>query len=248
MSLELLVAQQVLPGQLFVMTLIEILVLVGKQPFAGPRRIHEVVWLHRGSVCNQGNPELIVDQYMEAMKKETYRRTPPSRPPLQTSMGAELHVNKNRFGSQELEVTSVHLLSQNGLPLAEFESSEGLRVQFQYVAHQPIQAPIFGISISREDGVVCCDLNSTSSGIILSTAKGTGEITVHLDQLNLVGGKYFVNVGVFEKDWAYAYDFHWHVYPLIIRPTGGGKGLFCLPHRWEVSETSRSHLKTLALQ
>ena len=197
----------------------------------------EVVWLHCGSLVNQGKPELIVGQYMEAMRKETHRRTPPSRSPIQTSMGTELHVNKNRFGSLELEIISVKLTDSNGLPITELESSGALLVEIRYCAPQPIQAPIFGISISREDGLICYDINTASSGKVLPTIKGTGEITIHLDQLNLAGGKYFVNVGIFERDWAYAYDFHWHVYPLIIGPTGGGKGLLCVPHRWEISKT-----------
>ena len=38
----------------------------------------EVLWLRCGSLVNQGNPELIVGQYMEAMMEETHSRTPPN--------------------------------------------------------------------------------------------------------------------------------------------------------------------------
>ncbi|HEY9295177.1 MAG TPA: sulfotransferase domain-containing protein, partial [Phormidium sp.] len=38
---------------------------------------------------------------------------------------------------------------------------------------------------------------------------------------------------VYEKSWAYAYDYHWHVYPLYVRSTVHQKTILCPPYRWE---------------
>jgi len=58
----------------------------------------------------------------------------------------------------------------------------------------------------------------------------------HFERLDLIGGQYYVNVGVHESNWTYAYDYHWHTYSLLIRPTKGGKmGVLYPPHRWETN-------------
>jgi lipopolysaccharide transport system ATP-binding protein len=43
-----------------------------------------------------------------------------------------------------------------------------------------------------------------------------GTITVEITGAELTNGRYFVNVGVYERDWTYAYDYHWQVYELIV--------------------------------
>jgi lipopolysaccharide transport system ATP-binding protein len=67
------------------------------------------------------------------------------------------------------------------------------------------------------------------------TLQGRGKVTLCIDRLDLAGGQYFVDVGVYQKDWAYAYDFHWRAYPLRISGVEGTKSLLLPPLRWEHS-------------
>jgi lipopolysaccharide transport system ATP-binding protein len=60
-------------------------------------------------------------------------------------------------------------------------------------------------------------------------------VTLVLDRLDLVPGDYFVDVGVYEGDWRYAYDFHWHVYPLTVLGDSSDGGVFRPPHRWRIA-------------
>ena len=39
-----------------------------------------------------------------------------------------------------------------------------------------------------------------------------------IERLDLEGGQYYADIGIYEADWTYAYDYHWHVYPILIRP------------------------------
>jgi lipopolysaccharide transport system ATP-binding protein len=52
--------------------------------------------------------------------------------------------------------------------------------------------------------------------------------------MDLKSGNYFVDVGVYEGNWQYAYDYHWHVYPLAIRSKLKSRGILLPPHRWEL--------------
>ncbi len=87
-----------------------------------------------------------------------------------------------------------------------------------------------------------------AAGLTLPTLQGGGQIVLHLERLDLNGGQYYVDVGVYEREWAYAYDYHWHVYPLLVRPTGGEKSILCPPHRWEIGDTRTLQPSLLALE
>lgn len=194
----------------------------------------DVLWLRRGRLAAYGPAETVVEQYVAEMTAETRRRTPTDRSPSYTGLGAELRVNENRFGSLEMEISGVRLLAQDGGAVSDLEADESLQVVIDYSAPQPIDAPIFGVTISREDGFVCYDTSTISAGITLSQVQGSGQVTLHLDRLDLNGGQYYVDVGVYEKDWAYAYDYHWHVYPLQLQPVGHDKSILRPPHHWEI--------------
>jgi lipopolysaccharide transport system ATP-binding protein len=196
----------------------------------------EVVWLRAGRMVAQGNPATVVGQYLDEQSAATRRRTPMEWPTLYTRTGAELRVNENRFGSLELEITDVRLLDPAGVPATELERGDPLRVEIEYVSPQPVQAPIFGVTISREDGLICCDTSTAAASLIPPTVHGRGRITLYLERLDLEGGQYYVDVGVYEAGWAYAYDYHWHAYPLLIRAPGGHHGVLRPPHRWVIGD------------
>ncbi|MFW6069319.1 MAG: Wzt carbohydrate-binding domain-containing protein, partial [Chloroflexota bacterium] len=92
----------------------------------------------------------------------------------------------------------------------------------------------------RDDGVKCYDINTRAAGLTLSTLQGYGQISLHLERLDLAPGHYYVDVGVHEREWAYAYDFHWRVYALNVNAHGAGEGILRAPHHWEIKETYSS--------
>jgi lipopolysaccharide transport system ATP-binding protein len=194
----------------------------------------EALWLRSGQVAAHGVADVVVGQYVAEMSAETRRRTPAARPVLRTPMGTELRINENRFGSLELEISAVRLLDAYGFLVTELKSGDPLRIEIEYLAPQPISAPIFGVTISRGDGFICYDTSTAAAGLTLPALQGEGQIVLHLERLDLNGGEYYVDIGVYERDWAYAYDYHWHVYPLLVRLVGGEKGILRPPHRWEV--------------
>jgi lipopolysaccharide transport system ATP-binding protein len=197
----------------------------------------EVLWLRAGHIVAHGNPEMVVDQYLDDRDAETRRRTPVDRPSRRTRMGTELQVNENRFGSLELEITDVRLLDRRARLATELQSGDPLNVEIDYVSSRPIQAPFFGVTISREDGLICCDTSTASAALTLPTIHGPGQITLQIERLDLEGGQYYVDVGAYTADWSYAYDYHWHAYPLLIRASGGHQGILRPPHRWVIADS-----------
>ncbi|MFN7141846.1 MAG: Wzt carbohydrate-binding domain-containing protein, partial [Limisphaerales bacterium] len=195
----------------------------------------EVIWLRQGQMVAKGSPEVIVGEYTAELASETRRRTPIDRPAIITPAGTELAVNKNRFGSMEMEITGVALFDSKGVPAKELNAGEALSVAIEFKASRPIENPIFSISISRDNGFVCFDTNTAAQGMKLPVIEQSGRIVLHIERLDLSGGRHFVDVGIYEKDWTYGYDYHWHVYPLDIRAPES-KGILRPPQLWELSE------------
>ncbi len=193
----------------------------------------EVIWLRGGKVVAHNQPEVVVGEYVAELSSETRRRTPLARPAVKSSSGRDLRVNENRFGSMEMEIAKVQLLDREGLITDEICGGHPLTVVVDFKASTPIEEPIFCVSISREnDGFVCYDTSTAAQGLKMPTISANGQITLTLDRLDLADGSYFVDVGIFEREWAYGYDYHWHVYPLRIRAPRGNKGIISPPQRW----------------
>jgi lipopolysaccharide transport system ATP-binding protein len=197
-----------------------------------PSQINELcdraIWLRRGEVVVSGLPEVVTGQYEVEMRSETRRRTP-HRPTTLAASGLELEVNRNRFGSLEVEILDVRLS-----PADQVRQGEAVAVAIEFRASKPVRAPRFNVGISRaEDGFSCLDLNSDVTAD-RAAVSGTGRATLSIKRLDLVAGHYYVNVGVFQSDWEYAYDYHWEVYPLRVEGVEGSKGVLGPPFRWEL--------------
>ncbi len=197
-----------------------------------PSQINELcdraIWLKRGEVVVAGLPEVVTGQYEVEMRSETRRRTP-HRPKTLAASGLELEVNRNRFGSLEVEILDVRLT-----PGDEIRQGEALVVAIEFNAPKAIRAPRFNVGISRaDDGFSCLDINTEGTGDRAEVA-GSGRATLSIKRLDLVAGRYYVNVGVFQSDWEYAYDYHWEVYPLRIDGAVGSKGVLGPPFRWDL--------------
>jgi lipopolysaccharide transport system ATP-binding protein len=188
-----------------------------------------------GALIAYGATDSVLERYIEEMNAETRRRTPREWKPLATANGAELRVNENRFGSLELEITAVRLLHPDRTPAKELVSGDQLHIEIEFAAARPIQAPIFGISVTRrEDGLICYETSTAAAGVMTPTVQEHGQVNLRIDRLDLNGGHYFVDVGAYAQGWIYAYDYHWHAYPLDIRSAGPTRGVLYAPQHWEM--------------
>ncbi|MGE5657339.1 MAG: ABC transporter ATP-binding protein [Actinomycetota bacterium] len=186
----------------------------------------EALWLQQGRIFAQGDPKTIVREYIAQMRSETEQRTTQLPPSLRKS-GAELRINENRLGSLEVEITAVQLL-----PASEINSGEPLQVKICYRSEQAVYAPAFRVSLTTEEGQTLfqTDIETKEQ---LPVLKGEGQIELVISRLDLGSGKYFVNVGVYEQNWAYAYDYHSNLYPLQVRSVAN-QPILCPPYRWEL--------------
>lgn len=200
----------------------------------------EAIWLRAGRLVSHGDAAMITDQYLGERKSETERRTPREWPTRQTSIGTELVINQNRVGSMEMEIANVNMTNLQGDPVTEIENGDPLRLEIEYMCSRPIEAPIFEVLITKEDDFICYYTSTDATSLKLPTLQGQGKITLVFERLDLVQQTYYLDLGVYTKDWLYAYDYHWHVYPLKVHARENIQGILHPPHRWELGPSSFS--------
>jgi lipopolysaccharide transport system ATP-binding protein len=196
----------------------------------------EAIWLDRGKVAAHGEAIMVVSEYLAEMEKETRRRTPESSVVQPTSTGIDLQLNKNRFGSLEMQIEAVKLLNNHGETTCSLNSGEGLTILMDYIAPKPITGPNFGATITRQDGLVCWEGNFQAQPLPGKNLQGRGRVSLTFERLDLAQGQYFIDIGIYQRDWTYAYDYHWHVYTIEISADGGQKGFLLPPYAWKFEE------------
>lgn len=191
-----------------------------------------VLWLREGRVAAFDRPDVVTDLYQEEMHQRTLERTP-GKQRRQFVDASKRSRAGERLGSREVEIASVTLLSG-----ATMHSGKPFALELEYESRQPVRAPIFGISITREDGTVCLDTNTESARVSTERLPPAGRIRFSIGRLELGVGRYFVNVGVFDASWSHAYDYHWQMYPLAVDGAGEHKGILAPACRWDTDAAS----------
>jgi lipopolysaccharide transport system ATP-binding protein len=193
------------------------------------------ILLHRGQLITQGDPDEVVDRYYALILDETKKRTPITAEAAVTQCGKELRINENRFGSLEVEIKKVVLKNSLGLPLGDIYCGDPLTVEIDFLTNKAIKSPNFVINICDDRGRVYCSMNNVSKQFMFSTIEGKCKIALHIDRLDLNVGEYYVDVGIYDSNWSYAYDFHCQVYSFFINSTiNNVEGIISPPHRWEL--------------
>jgi hypothetical protein len=152
---------------------------------------------------------------------------------------ARLYQVSQRWGSYEVEITAVELLDGQGQIVSGICSGEPLTVRIQYMAHQPIPDPVFGIALHYQGGVQVLGINTAFSNVAVPLIKGRGVIACSFEALALMAGRYSLSCSVYDSTFAHAYDHQHFVAPFAVIGERSAEqyGLVVLPHRWIVQQT-----------
>jgi lipopolysaccharide transport system ATP-binding protein len=195
-----------------------------------------VLWLKNGKVKGYGSPNEITMAYAEEASNETRRRTPTNLSIDNGSQHHHLKLNENRFGSMEVEISAVRIMDNFENQIKEINSGEPLRIEIDYMSNISAEAPVFGVKISKKDGQMIGEMMLDKHRFNLEDSRRQGTMILDIDRLDLTNGEYFLDVGIYEKNWEYAYDYHWHVYPLQVRSDNYVNGILAPPHAWSFSD------------
>lgn len=178
------------------------------------------LWLRHGGVGALGAADETLGRYEEHLR-------------LRAASGAGLR--PGRSGTGEVVIHEVRLKDAAGRERSEFGLGETLKVEVLFEARKPLDSPVMGVAIFRDDGVYCHGPNTQLDGSLAGTYEGRYRLTAEFIDLPLLGGQYEASVAFYDKDHVYAYAWDHRLYPFRVVSGRPDHGLVFLRHRFSVS-------------
>ena len=209
----------------------------------------EALWLDGGVVKAHGDPKRVIDAYLmdvagaenrqlaaDDANSKSHIPNPKSQGPNseQSDPSDMFKASEGRWGSREVEITSVDLVGASGDSSHMFQSGEGVEVRLRVRANQSVSDFAFGVGIFNADGVCCYGTNTLIEGATAGELSGDGEVRFVIDRLDLVEGTYKLDVAVHRQN-GMPYDYHRLLYTFRVKSTLKEAGIFRPPHRWSFS-------------
>jgi lipopolysaccharide transport system ATP-binding protein len=180
------------------------------------------LWLEHGRVAALGPADEVLGRYEAHLRR---RHAAAALPP-------------GTGGTGEIAIRSVRLKDASGAERSEFRSGESLRVEVEFETRQPVESPVMGVALFRDDGVYCYGPNTLfdggGDGRFDGPFDGRYVLTADFDDLPLLAGAYQASVSFYDRDHVYAYAWHHRLYPFAVRADRPDHGLVWLRHRFAV--------------
>jgi ABC-type polysaccharide/polyol phosphate transport system ATPase subunit len=193
-----------------------------------------VMLLSRGKMVGAGDPLEFISIYrtMAALDGAERDKLTGARPSV--------------LPTKEISLLTFELLDASGNTCEIINSGKPITLKVIYKAEQRVEAPVFGMSLIREDGLLVYGFNTKFDHIPMEPIeRGEGSYSITFNSLALLAGKYSFNVDVTHPD----NDLP-GVFPIIdvrdkainleIKHHTRNIGLVDLAHAWDFTHSTRS--------
>jgi len=190
------------------------------------------VWLQRGKVAALGSTEKVIDHYRGQIQEQQNKD-------LEVTHQAILDEVKERWGTREVELTSVAFTDDKGQERYQFLTGETVVVLIEYFAHIRVHQPVFGTAIYRSDGVHINGPNTKTANHLIASIEGPGRLRQIMPHIQLLPGTYYFSAVVYDYSCKHPYDHHERLYPFTIIEGGTREHEGCvqLPVIWQHEDT-----------
>ena len=186
-----------------------------------------VLWIDLGKTMAEGDPESVVDQYIEFI-----RRT------KKHDLSHFVVKSKEALTSHKrVEITEVFLTDEHDHRKDVFECGDVAQVHINYVAHEPIENPVFGIAIRDYQGQWLGSITTLLDDIKLGRVEGPGHLVFSFQPIIFFKGAYALSISVRDEDSIEFYGISENCPALIIKGDGisqtKASGHINYPHSWK---------------
>ncbi len=141
---------------------------------------------------------------------------------------------EGRWGSGGVRIEQVTLEGDHG-PAHVFHTGERMTIRMRVNAPQEVDDFAFGISIFSGDGVCCYGTNTHIEEMTSRWLQGEATVLFVIDQLDLVGGTYKLDVAAHKRD-GFSYDYHRLLYTFRVKSRTKDVGIYRPRHAWSFSD------------
>ncbi|HYE75411.1 MAG TPA: Wzt carbohydrate-binding domain-containing protein, partial [Blastocatellia bacterium] len=188
------------------------------------RLCDRIVFMHQGQVRAVGAPQKVISEYYN-----TVLFNHPKAQQSATSPSTKHHTNR------EAEIIDVRFFNGSGEEIEAAVTGEPLIARIEYRAYQPLEDPIFELLFYSPDDRLYSHLTTAISGEPIQALPPHGVVEIRCDELGLTPGVFKVDATLIKRGGIAPYDTKPRHYVLRVMPGKAVRGMFYLPHRWQVT-------------
>jgi ABC-type polysaccharide/polyol phosphate transport system ATPase subunit len=179
-----------------------------------------VGWFNHGQLMKVGPAREVIQAYTETVQVD--RRTDED--------------GHERWGTGEGRIVGVELGGQNGSTPSRLHCGSPAWVRLHYEMQQPIEKPVFALSIRTLSGWEVSGPTSRDVDCVPDKLEGKGYVDVAFDSLRLLPGTYDLTVSLCDYGLVHAYDVRKEVVRFDVErgPLREQVGVFALDGHWKV--------------
>jgi ABC-2 type transport system ATP-binding protein len=200
------------------------------------------IWIEEGLVRAIGTPRDVHPEYLffmgqksrasDEQTSQSLDEEPQATDELQSEPPPS---DSNRWGNHDIKFTSVMLTDESGNQKDAFETGESMNIEIKYKVNKPIENPVFGMAIFRNDDVLCYGTNTHVDRIDISEMNQNGVVKFQAENNNLLAGEYSLDVAVVDKnDFSFMYDYIKGVLKFNMFTVDGETGVSRIDHSWYI--------------
>jgi len=201
------------------------------------------IWLDKGRIRQEGSPREISDAYLNDIadqENKDYQRASDNPHDYRGEKGRE----GTNWGDGAVEISSVQILNSKGVEQKVFFEDESLSVNFNFKIKGEVSELVFGMGISRADGLEIFGTNTSfredlleEVADILKSGKKEGCISLSINRIGLMEDTYYFDLACHALNGA-PYDFHHRVHKFQVRNRTRSVGVVYPEVKWEFPENS----------
>lgn len=201
------------------------------------------LWLDRGRIRADGHPRRVIDAYRESVadaEAEEHREAKSARRDEESSEEEEDDGDEMvlRWGSREAEIHEARLYAR-GEETYHLRSGDDAVVEIEVEVKEELRDFVFGVGIWTPRSVEVWGVNTDIEGYEAERLEaGRTVVRLHLDDLRLAPGEYFLDIAVHTHDGT-PYDYRRRLVAFSVTSRERGVGLYQPRHRWETGDRVR---------
>ena len=146
-----------------------------------------------------------------------------------------LEVGSTRWGNGDVKIKEAVILNDKGQSQNTFVTGDNLSLKIKYKVNKKIDKPNVGISLFREDGIYCFDINTDLDKVSPKFLEKDGEISLSYKNVMLQKGNYYFKVGIYRDYWKETLDFIDLGPEFKIKDMDNKQhGVVYIEHEWEI--------------
>lgn len=135
-------------------------------------------------------------------------------------------------GTGEIRILRVQFLDAEAVGRSHFQTGDDLVVAVTIRTTEPVESPVFGVALFRDDGSYLYGPNTRFDGVLEGIFHGVYTFFIRYPGLPLLGGTWRISVAFFDKGHVRPHVWHNQLYEIRVSAAAEDHGMVQLPHRW----------------